>query len=66
MQEPKSCGTVFKLTPIRKQGRFPPFSKRMKKVFSIEKAVRLLGYAPRTFGEGMRLTAEWLRYYEYI
>jgi nucleoside-diphosphate-sugar epimerase len=37
-----------------------------KTVFSIEKAVRLLGYAPRSFEEGMRPTAEWLRYYEYI
>lgn len=35
-------------------------------VYSIEKARVLLGYAPRSFEEGMRATAEWLIYYEYI
>ena len=35
-------------------------------VYSIEKAKESLGYAPRLFEEGMRATAEWLIYYEYV
>jgi nucleoside-diphosphate-sugar epimerase len=35
--------------------------------FSIEKARRILGYNPRIdFAEGMRLTAEWLRFANYL
>ncbi len=37
-----------------------------KTVFSIDKASHLLGYTPRRFEEGMKTTADWLRYYEYI
>ncbi len=40
------------------------FSRRS--VYSIEKAKSLLGYAPRSFADGMKETVEWLRYYEYI
>ncbi|MCX5829564.1 MAG: NAD-dependent epimerase/dehydratase family protein [Deltaproteobacteria bacterium] len=35
-------------------------------VYSIEKAGKLLEYTPRSFEEGMRDTAEWLIYYEYV
>jgi nucleoside-diphosphate-sugar epimerase len=37
-----------------------------KTVYSITKAKKTLGYSPRSFEEGMRLTADWLRYHEYI
>ena len=40
------------------------FSNRT--VYSIAKAKTLLGYSPRSFEEGIRLTADWLRYHEYI
>ncbi|MDD5169201.1 MAG: NAD-dependent epimerase/dehydratase family protein [Syntrophales bacterium] len=33
-------------------------------VYSIEKARSMLGYNPRTFAEGMKLTADWLFFYE--
>lgn len=35
-------------------------------VYSIEKAMELLGYSPRSFADGMQDTASWLIYYEYV
>ena len=35
-------------------------------IYSIDKASRILGYSPRTFAEGMGVTAEWLRHHQYI
>ena len=37
-----------------------------KTVYSIEKARAILGYNPRSFADGMKPTADWLFYYEYI
>jgi nucleoside-diphosphate-sugar epimerase len=37
-----------------------------KTAYSIEKSRRILGYSPRSFQEGMRVTAEWLRHHRYI
>lgn len=37
-----------------------------KTVYSIAKAKKTLGYSPKSFEEGVRLTADWLRYHEYI
>lgn len=35
-------------------------------IYSIDKASNMLGYSPRSFEEGMRVTADWLRHHEYI
>ncbi|MEA1882914.1 MAG: NAD-dependent epimerase/dehydratase family protein [Thermotogota bacterium] len=37
-----------------------------KTIYSIDKARSTLGYSPRSFEEGMRITADWLRHHEYI
>lgn len=37
-----------------------------KTIYSIDKASNMLGYSPRSFEEGMRITADWLRHHEYI
>ena len=37
-----------------------------KTIYSIDKARRILGYTPRTFAEGMRVTTKWLRHHQYI
>ena len=37
-----------------------------RSLFSIEKAKKYLGYSPRPFEEGMKSTASWLNYYEYV
>ena len=34
--------------------------------YSIEKSRRILGYSPRSFEEGMRVTSEWLKHHRYI
>jgi len=47
-----------------KKNEIEKFSWRT--IYSIDKASRILGYSPRTFEEGMRVTAEWLRHHQYI
>ena len=37
-----------------------------KTVYPIEKAKKIIGYQPKTFSEGMEITKQWLKYYEYI
>ena len=37
-----------------------------RSLFSIEKAKKYLGYSPRSFEAGMKSTASWLNYYEYV
>jgi nucleoside-diphosphate-sugar epimerase len=34
--------------------------------YSIEKSRRILGYSPRSFEEGMRVTSKWLKHHRYI
>jgi nucleoside-diphosphate-sugar epimerase len=40
------------------------FSQRT--IYSIQKAKQILQYSPRSFEDGMRVTAEWLRHHRYI
>jgi nucleoside-diphosphate-sugar epimerase len=47
-----------------KKNEIEKFSLRT--TYSINKAKRILGYSPRTFEEGMRITADWLKHHEYI
>lgn len=37
-----------------------------KTIYSIDKARNMLEYSPRSFEEGMEITADWLRHHEYI
>jgi nucleoside-diphosphate-sugar epimerase len=34
--------------------------------YSIEKSRRILGYSPRSFEDGMRVTTQWLKHHKYI
>ncbi|HDY89614.1 MAG TPA: NAD-dependent epimerase/dehydratase family protein [bacterium] len=38
----------------------------LKTVYSIDKAKNMLGYSPRPFKEGVRITGDWLRHHEFI
>jgi nucleoside-diphosphate-sugar epimerase len=40
------------------------FSQRT--IYSIQKARQILNYSPRSFDDGMRVTAEWLRHHRHI
>ena len=37
-----------------------------KTVYSIDKAKKILGYSPRSFEEGMKVTGDWLKHHAYI
>jgi nucleoside-diphosphate-sugar epimerase len=37
-----------------------------KTVYSIDKAKKILGYSPRSFEEGMKVTGDWLKHHGYI
>jgi len=47
-----------------KENEMSRFSR--KTVYSIDKAKKILGYSPRSFEEGMKVTADWLRHHGYI
>jgi nucleoside-diphosphate-sugar epimerase len=47
-----------------KRNEIEKFSLRT--TYSINKARRMLGYSPRTFEEGMGVTADWLKHHGYI
>jgi nucleoside-diphosphate-sugar epimerase len=47
-----------------KENELSRFSR--KTIYSIDKARNMLGYSPRTFDEGMRVTAKWLKHHGYI
>jgi nucleoside-diphosphate-sugar epimerase len=64
----KNPDLVFKLDGLIRGGikknEVGKFCQRT--IFSIDKARNILGYSPRSFHEGMEMTAQWLKHHEYI